>query len=40
MKLIDKKRVLNRLGEIEDLTLELGCGTRKRHDNNTYQAYL
>jgi hypothetical protein len=35
MKLMDKKRVLNRLGEIGDPTLELGCGTRK-HDNNTY----
>ena len=31
MEIIDKKGVLNRLEEIGDLTLELGCGSVKRH---------
>ena len=33
MKIIDKNRVLNRLEEIGDLTLELGCGSCKRHED-------
>ncbi len=31
MEIIDKKNILNRIKEIEDLTLELGCGNYKRN---------
>lgn len=31
MKILDKKDVLGRIEEIGDLTLELGCGSLKRH---------
>lgn len=31
MEIIDKKNILNRKGEVEDLILELGCGNYKRH---------
>lgn len=31
MEIIDKKNILNRIKEIEDLTLELGCGGYKRN---------